>query len=51
LHVTQSVVTPPPHAPAQHTVSTQKPDWHMVLRVHAPPGESAGAHVFCAMLQ
>lgn len=51
LHVTQSVVTPPPHAVAQQTVSTQKADWHIPLRVHAPPGESTGSHLFCGMLQ
>jgi hypothetical protein len=39
LHVTQSVVTPPPHAVVQHTESTHVvPDWHMVSRVHCPPG-------------
>lgn len=37
LHAWQSVVEPPPHAPLQHTPSTQLPLWHCVPVLHETP--------------
>jgi hypothetical protein len=37
LHAWQSVASPPPHALAQHTPSTQNPDVHWFVALHVAP--------------